>query len=53
LGLEQSDRTARGAPLILLAAILQRLIAAAREPVRSRQPSGVKRSMRFVRQRAA
>ena len=42
LGLEQTDRTARGAPLILPAAVLQRLIAAAREPVLSRQPGGVK-----------
>lgn len=42
LGLEQTDRTARGAPLILPAAVLQRLIAAAKEPAPSRQPGGVK-----------
>jgi ParB family transcriptional regulator, chromosome partitioning protein len=42
LGAEQTDLAARGAPVIQPAAVLQRLIAAARQPVLSRQLGGTK-----------
>jgi ParB family transcriptional regulator, chromosome partitioning protein len=42
LAIEQTDLAARGAPAIQPAAVLQRLSAAAREPVLSRQPGSAK-----------
>jgi ParB family chromosome partitioning protein len=42
LGVEQADLAARGMPAIQPAAVMQRLVAAARKPVPSRQPGGTK-----------